>query len=194
MKQQERRLRTRDAILREAELLFGSEGFDATTVDMIALRAGVAKGAVYHHFAGKREIFEAVFENAAADLAGSLAGQAAHPAPIIDALVASTRAFFVACSNPAVMQIILKDAPTVLGYERWKQLDGKYFAGMVTAGLAAAMEQGAIAPQPLEPLSHLMLAAMQSAAIDCASSEDFSTAAEAYLTSLEALLRGLAKR
>ncbi len=193
VRQQERRLRTRDAILKEAALLFGREGFDATTVDMIAQAAGVAKGAVYHHFAGKREVFEAVFETAAADLARSLAEGADHSVPILDALVASTRAFFMACGDPAVMQIVLKDAPTVLGYNRWKQLDGQYFAGMVKAGLAAAMEQGAIAAQPLEPLAHLMLAAIQSAAIDCAARDDFSMAAEEYLTALEAVLRGLAK-
>lgn len=194
MKQHERRLRTRDAVVQEAVRLFGTIGYEATTVDMIALTAGVAKGAVYHHFPGKREIFEAVFETVAGNLANALGQAQQPPLPILDALVAATRAFFAACADPAVMQIILKDAPAVLGYARWKELDGKYFAGMVAAGLAAAMEQGAIAPQPLEPLSGMMLAAIQSAALDSASSDDFAEAVEAYLAALESILRGLSPK
>jgi AcrR family transcriptional regulator len=194
VKQGERSLRTRDAILREADLLFGHDGFEATTVDQIARSAGVAKGAVYHHFSGKREIFEAVFERAAAGIAHSLMASTDHSAPILDSLISSTRSFFEMCGNPAAMQILLKDAPTVLGYERWKELDAQYFAGMVASGLANAMDRGAIARHPLQPLSRMMLSAIQSAALECASSADFNASAQEYLATLEAILRGLAER
>jgi AcrR family transcriptional regulator len=192
-RQEERRLRTRAAILDAAEQLFGENGFDATTVDTVAQTAAVAKGAVYHHFKDKADLFEAVFENVAARLAGAVAESIGPAQGGLDGLMASTRTFFSQCSDPHIMRIVLKDAPAALGYDRWKEIDARHFSGLVAFGLASAMEAGAIQKQPIEPLSRIMLAAIQSAALDCAAAEDFDSTAETYLGTLETLLRGLAR-
>jgi AcrR family transcriptional regulator len=192
-KQEERRLRTRTAILDAAERLFGQRGFDATTVDAIAAGSSVAKGAVYHHFKDKAEVFGEVFEIVSARLAQSLVENIGPMQDSIDGMISATGIFFEKCSEPYVLQIILKDAPSALGYNRWQEADARHFGGLVSAGLASAMEAGAIRKQPLEPLSRVMLAAIQSAALDCAAAEDFDRAAAAYLDTLGSLLRGLAK-
>lgn len=194
VRQEERRSRTRAAILAAATKRFGSVGFAETTVDAIASDASVAKGAVYHHFRNKDELFVRVFEKVSSDLAKSVASTAQMAREPLENLMEATRTYFRLCSDPATARITLQDAPSVLGYERWRALDKAHFGGLVTGGLGFAMQAGAIASQPLEPLSNIVLAAVQAAALDCASQDDFDAAASVYVETLEGLLAGLASK
>ncbi len=190
--QEQRRQSTRAAILNASEQLFGTVGFDDTSIDDIALNAGIAKGAVYHHFKSKRDVFEAVFETVSAKLASDVASDVRPDPDLIKVLVSSTEDFFRHCADPVVMRIFLKDGPSVLGLEKWRHLDAHHFSGLVKSSLALAIEAGAIQRQPLEPLSVVILAAIQAAAIDCASQPDFEQASKDYLQTFRNLLAGLA--
>ena len=190
-RQEERRALTRASVIVAAERLFGSDGFGSTTMEDIAVEAGVAKGAVYHYFKSKRDVFEAVFEAVSAELARTVMCQVRTDGDMIKTLISSAKTFFALCANPATLRILLQDGPVVLGLHDWQRLDARDFGGLVTASLGIAMDAGAIARQPLEPLSHIMLAAIQAAAINCAASPDFQSAADSYLAALESILVGL---
>lgn len=191
VRQEERRAATLGAILAAAERLFGANGFEATSVDEIAASAGVAKGAVYHHFQKKQDVFKAVFERVSSKLVEAVGEDARPDLGIIDQLVASTHRYFQLCGDPEVARITLRDAPAVLGHERWRELDEAHFGGSMIVAFRHAVDIGAIKDLPVDPLAQMFLAAIQAAALDCAQSEDFSAAAEPYLTSLEAMLAGL---
>jgi AcrR family transcriptional regulator len=191
MRQAERREATQAAIIAAAMRLFGTAGFAAVTVDEIAAAAGVAKGAVYHHFPSKEALFEAVFERASADLASRIRSQAAGSRDILARLADGSRLYFEACAKPPFGQILLKDGPTVLGWERWREIDARYFLAMLPATLDAAMQAGLIARQPAEPLARMLVGAVTEAAVACAGAEDPAATGRAYVAALERLLNGL---
>jgi AcrR family transcriptional regulator len=188
--QSDRRAATRAAILQAARLLFGEHGFDATTIDQIGARAGVAKGAVYHHFATKEAVFEAVFDQVSKDLAEEVAAVSSRQ-DALAAMVAGTRAYFAACAEGPTGQVILKDGPAVLGWERWRQIDAEHFGGMIPKALGRAMKEGLIARQPVEPLARLLLGAVTEAAIACAARSDVRKAGNEYSAALATLLEAL---
>ena len=189
--QAERRAHTRGAILIAAEALFGRQGFSATTMDQIAHGSGVAKGAIYHHFPTKEAVFEAVFQHASTQLAEALA-QAGGGAPdVLAALSRGVRAYFAACAEGPTGQIILKDGPAVLGWARWREIDGEHFGGVFPATLKAAMRGELIHTQPVEPLARLILGAVNEAAAACNASADPAATGRDYAQALETLLEGL---
>ena len=169
-RQAERLAATRGAILRAASDLFGREGYAATTVDEVAAAAGVAKGAVYHHFATKGRLFETVLEAATTDLAVEVAKRAALAADVWDAIAVATEAYFALASTGAAARIVLGDGPAVLGWERWREIDAEHFGRAIPAILEAAMRAGLIATQPIAPLARLLLGAATEAAAACAAS------------------------
>jgi AcrR family transcriptional regulator len=189
VRQADRRAATQGAILAAARRLFEANGFAATTVDEIAAGAGVAKGAVYHHFPSKEELFEAVFERASEDLAHRVATVRAKD--IIDGMIAGARAYFEACAEPALGRILLKDGPAVLGWERWREIDMRHFGAMVPMGLKVAMDEGQLARLPVEPLARLLIGAMTEAAVACATSDDPARTGAEHVAALEAILDGL---
>lgn len=189
--QEKRRLAARTAIIQAATELFGSKGYDATSIDNVAESAGFAKGAVYHHFPNKKAVFEAVFDVVSEDILHRLSVDSAISDSVLKALLDGTRDFFRLCSEPKVTRILLQDGPAVLGLAEWRKADARHFGGYVRAALAAAMEQSEIRKMPLDATSAVALGAIQSAAIDCVSREVFEEAADEYLIVLSALLDGL---
>ncbi|PCJ71108.1 MAG: TetR family transcriptional regulator [Rhodobiaceae bacterium] len=189
--QEERRAASRTAIINAARHLFGEVGFEATKVDDIAERAGVAKGGVYHYFKNKHKIFEAVFDAVSADLVAAMIGDIQSDGDAIGMLIQSVQQFFDLCAEPHIGRILLQDGPAVLGHADWQRIDAQHFGGLVTTALSAAMEAEAIRKQPLESLSKVVLAGVQAAAIDCAARDDFDAAAKDYLKVFEEILRGL---
>src|SRR5205814_606709 len=129
--QLERRTETRAAIVKAAKRLFGDRGFAATTIDDIAAAAQVAKGAVYHHFQTKEALFEAVFDEASRDLVIAVDRVARAEKDALAAMAAGTQAYFASCAKGAMEQIILRDGPAVLGWERWRAIDAEHFGGKI---------------------------------------------------------------
>ena len=165
VKQAERREATRGAIIRAATTLFGRNGFAATTVDELAEKAGVAKGAVYHHFATKEVLFEAVFEAVSQEVSAQVATAARKAPDLLASIGMGTKAYFKICSEGATGRIILGDGPQVLGWQRWREIDSRHF--------------GAVFPHILE------------AAVACANSKTPKETGRRHAEALDRLLAGL---
>ena len=193
-KQAERRAATTEAILKAGRRLFGERGFAATTIDDIADAAQVAKGAVYHHFATKEAVFEAVFDSVSRDLVADSERATRTESDVLAAMVAGTQHDFAACAKGATCQIILRDGPAVLGWERWREIDAEHFGGKFPRALAVAMDAGLIARQPIEPLSRLLLGAVTEAAVACAGRPDVLKAGGEYGRAFKSLLEALRLR
>jgi AcrR family transcriptional regulator len=189
--QAERREKTKAAIVKAAKRIFGERGFAATTMDDIAGAARVAKGAVYHHFPTKEALFEAVFEQASIDLVADLDRISRAENDPLAAMAAGTQGYFAACSKGATGQIILRDGPAVLGWERWREIDAKHFGGKFPRGLKAAMDAGLIARQPVEPLARLLLGAVTEAAVASSSGDDIAKTGAEYARAFRSLLDAL---
>jgi AcrR family transcriptional regulator len=189
--QAERRAATIESILNAVRRLFGERGFAATTMDDIAEQARVAKGAVYHHFATKEAVFEAVFDQVSRALVQEIDRAVRTEKDVLAAMVAGTQHYFAACAKGPTGQIILRDGPAVLGWERWREIDAQHFGGKIPRALAAAMDAGLIARQPVEPLARLLLGAVMEAAVACAGRFDVLKAGNEYTRAFKSLLEAL---
>jgi AcrR family transcriptional regulator len=192
MSQAERSQATRARLIEVARELFAEHGYGAVGTEQIVRTAGVTRGALYHHFAGKRELFDAVYEELERELVERLAVTAtASGADPLQALQAGTSAFLRACEDPAVQRIALLDAPSVLGWERWREIGMKYVFGVVQAALQEAVDGGQISPQPVEPLAHLLLGASHEGAMLVARADDDGATREQVAVSLAHFLDSL---
>jgi AcrR family transcriptional regulator len=162
--QAERSATTRAALLEAARALFAAQGFAGTGREEIVERAGVTRGAMYHHFASKEDLFRAVYEELETELCDAVARAALAGDGPREQLRLGALAFLDAAADPAVRRVVLLDAPSVLPAELLRELSEKYGLGMVRASLQEAMAAGAIERQPLEPLARLVLAALHEAA------------------------------
>jgi AcrR family transcriptional regulator len=172
--QAERSEATRDALIGAARRLFAERGYAEVGTEEIVRAAGVTRGALYHHFAGKRELFEAVYERIEAELAeriatGALAGDAVDP---LAAMRAGAEMFLRACTEPEAQRIVLIDGPSVLGWDRWREIAAEHGLGLIEGTLQAAIDAGAIAEQPVRPLAHVLMGALDEAAMLVARAED----------------------
>jgi len=168
----ERTEATREALLSAARALFAQRGFAGVGTEEIVRAAGLTRGALYHHFESKEDLFRAVYERVEQELVGRIATRAMASKDPLAALHAGARAFLDACDDPAVQQIALLDAPSVLGWEQWRELGLRYGFGLVQQTLEAAMEAGQIERQPVRALSHLLLGALDEAAMLIARADD----------------------
>jgi AcrR family transcriptional regulator len=189
--QAERSEATRTKILQVARRLFAERGFADTPLDDVAEQAGLTKGALYHHFRNKRDVFQAVFEVIEGELVEKTIIAAAGAKDSWTALEAGVRAFLEAALDPAAQRIVLIEGPSVLGWETWKEIDERYGYGLVKGSLEAAMAEGVLATRPSEPLARLFLAAISEAAIQIARAPDTQAEMEAMYAALMATLGGL---
>jgi AcrR family transcriptional regulator len=189
--QSERREATRGAIVKAAKRLFGEHGFAVATMDNVATAAHVAKGAVYHHFKTKEALFEAVFDEVSQDLVAEVDRVARSEKDALAAMAAGTQAYFAACAQDATGQVILRDGPAVLGWERWREIDARHFGGGFPLALARAMDDGVIARQSVEPLSRLLLGAVTEAAVACSAGGDLHKTGAEYARAFRTLLEAL---
>lgn len=190
-RQAERSEATRAALIRAARALFAHRGYGGVGTEEIVRSARVTRGALYHHFASKEELFRAVFEQVEAELTERIAAVAASAEDPYQALSVGAEAFLDACLDPAVQRITLLDAPAVLGWQQWREIGARYGLGLVQGALQAAMDEGLIAPQPAAPLAHVMLGALDEAAMLVAQSADEGRTREEVGRIVARLLRGL---
>ncbi|GAA2273687.1 TetR/AcrR family transcriptional regulator [Nonomuraea roseoviolacea subsp. roseoviolacea] len=159
------REQTRRALLREGRRLFAAHGYGAVGLAEIVRAAGVTKGALYHHFASKADLFRAVLREVQEEVAREVAGTAAAQDDPWEQLTSGCRAFLTASTAPGVQRIMLIDGPAVLGWSEWRAMDEAASARHLGEALAALAERGVIAAQPVEPLTHLLSGAMNEAAL-----------------------------
>ena len=191
--QEERSESTRAALIAAARRLFAARGYADVGTEEIVRATGVTRGALYHHFAAKPQLFEAVYEQVESELTEKIAAGALGGSDPMDALRSGTEMFLDACLEPEVQRIVLLDAPAVLGWERWREIAADHGLGLVEAALGAAMDSGAIARQPLAPLAHVMMGALDEAAMLVARADDTKAARAEVGATLHGILEGLAR-
>lgn len=183
----EQRAATRRALLAEGRLRFAACGYHHVVLAEVARAAGVTKGAAYHHFDSKPGLFRAVVSEVQRELGERVAAAAERYEDLWEQLRAGCRTFLAAGTDPAVRQILLVDAPTVLGWDEWRALDEESSARHLTEALGALVAAGVIADQPVEPLARLLSGAMNEGALWVARGGDPHAAEQA----LDRLLAGL---
>lgn len=187
----ERARATREAVLRAGIELFAARGYAQVGTEEIVARAKVTRGALYHHFEDKRDLFRAVHERVEEKLVGRIAKRIGGIQDPWELMLAGTRSFLDACDEPAVKQIALTDAPSVLGWKEWREVDLRYGLGLMRAALGGAMEAGVLRRVPIEPLSHLLLAGMAEAALMIANADDPNATRREVEDGLIEILEGL---
>jgi AcrR family transcriptional regulator len=155
---------TREALVDAALELFTERGYAGVGTEEIVGRAKVTRGALYHHFADKRDLFRTVFERVEADLMKRIGATMEVASDPYELMVGGMRAFLDACEEPAVKQISLIDAPAVLGWAQWREIDNRHGLGLTRAALDGAVEAGELRPIATEPMAHLLVAALSEAA------------------------------
>jgi AcrR family transcriptional regulator len=171
--QAERREATRAALLDAAEQLFAARGYAGVGTEEIVQRAGVTRGALYHHFRDKEALFRAVYERVEQELTERIVSDIplGSDEPV-EVLRKGAAMFLDACLEPRVQRIALLDAPAVLGWNAWREIGARYGLGLIQEALQAALDAGAIPPQPVRPLAHVLLGALDEAAMLVARADD----------------------
>jgi AcrR family transcriptional regulator len=144
MKNAERVLRTRKALLDAAQTLFSEKGFGATSTEEILAAAGVTRGALYHHFADKTALFAEVCAELMAEAARRIEAATEGVDESLRALEAGFAAWFGYVLDPGVRNVLLVEAPTVLGFARWRALDEAHSFQALRSGVAEALLNGAL--------------------------------------------------
>lgn len=194
--QAERTAATRSRLLEAGRQSFAREGFAAVSTQSIVDAAGVTRGALYHQFGDKAGLFAEVYEEVERDVVATITDKiaAAAPADQLTAMRTGARLFLQECSAPDVQRIVLIDAPAVLGWDRWREVGMKYGLGVVEAMLAAAMADGVIPEQPLLPTAHILLGALDEAALFVSRADDTDHALEQMYSVFDRLITGIAGR
>jgi len=191
IKQTERSAATIGAILAAARRLFAEEGFEATSIDAIAAKAGVAKGAVYHHFQSKEEIFTRVLDGVQAEIAAAPPSAAVRKAKDpLDAMAAAMLDYLTAAVAPGVKQILLIDGPVVTGWLKWREIDDRHFSAGVRQVLKHALS-GTDAAKDIDAVLRLLMGAVMEAALACANAPDPAATARSMSRTLRRMLEGL---
>lgn len=189
--QQERAEETRLRLLRAARELFTEHGYAHTSTEQLVERAGVTRGALYHHFENKLAIFDAVLIQLEQEFVSAVSRIASPDAPAWRNLVEGCHAFLDSCMRPDVQRVALIDGPAVLGLERWRAIEDEYALALVLRGVTGSMRDGVIARQPPEPLARMLLAAINEAGLIIAESTRPVEARREAGDAFDALLNGL---
>jgi AcrR family transcriptional regulator len=187
----ERARDTRAALVRAGRELFAERGYAAVGTEELVARAGVTRGALYHHFRDKRDLFRAVYEQLEQEAVEASARDMAGIEDPVELLRAGVRSYLDACLDPAMRQIALLDAPAVLGWQEWREIGSRYALGLVVFGLQNAMDRGALRRADVKPLAHVMLGALGEAAMLIANAPDPAATRQEVEGPLLTLLEGL---
>ncbi|MGS2809005.1 TetR/AcrR family transcriptional regulator [Nocardia sp. MW-W600-9] len=181
---------TRRVLVAQSRRLFAAKGYAAVGLSEIVTASGVTKGALYHHFDSKAELFRAVLTQVQQEVGEQVAAAAdAEPDPW-GQLTTGCAAFLRASADPLVQRIMLIDGPAVLGWHEWRALDEANSARHLHEALESLVDAGILAPQPIAPLTQLLSGAMNEAALWLATTPDPGALPDT-ITALDKLLAGL---
>lgn len=189
--QAERREATRAALIDAGRKLFAERGYERVGTEEIVAAAGVTRGALYHHFDGKRGLFAEVFEHVERELMERFSVEALTGDDPFAALAGGAAQFLELSLDVEVQQITLLDGPAVLGWEEWHEIESRYGLGLVRAGLEAAIAAGQIRDLPAAELASALLGALVEAALYVSRASDQAAAKANMTLSLAAILEGL---
>lgn len=184
---------TRAKLVKVGRDLFARHGYSDVATEEIVRRAGVTRGALYHHFRDKRDLFAVVVEQVEQDVTRQIAETALAEEDAWERQRAAIGAYLDVCLQPAVQRIVLTDAPSVLGLATWREIEEKYGLAIVRAGLQSVVDAGYIEDQPIEPLAHLLLGALTEGGLVIARAGDREAARREVGEGLDRILQGLRK-
>lgn len=182
---------TREHLVEIATGLFAEHGYEGTSIEAVLRTADVSRGALYHHFAGKDALFEAVFEAVELDVGRRLAEAIAGIDDPVEAMRASGRNWLTLAGDPVVQRILLVDAPAVLGWQRWRELEERYALGGAKAGMRLIAETGRLPVRLADPFAHMLLAAMNELALMIPRADDPEKALKDGRDAVDELVRRL---
>jgi AcrR family transcriptional regulator len=184
---------TTAALLAAARRLFAERGYADVGTEEIVQAAGVTRGALYHHFkGGKEELFRAVLVQVSADTMRQITATAsANSNDPFEELVAGADAFLDACTRPEVQRIMLIDGPSVLGWEVWRAIDADHGLGLLEVALQRAIDAGRLFPAPTRAVAHVLIGALDEAAMVVARADDVEAARAEMGKTVRRLLEGL---
>ncbi|GAA3196756.1 TetR/AcrR family transcriptional regulator [Actinocorallia longicatena] len=182
--QEDRTRTTRAALVAAARTLFADHGYAAVSAEQIVTAAGVTRGALQHHFGDKKALFREVLEQLEIELGARILVPADDPWAV---LTGGIGAFLDACEDPEMVQIALRDAPAVLGWQEWREVEARHNLALIEAALTLALEAGVLRPTPVKPLAHLLLSASIEAALLVASGHPRDEAEQTLRTLLDGL-------
>jgi AcrR family transcriptional regulator len=189
--QAERTRATREALIAAARRLFADRGYAEVGTEEIVQVAGLTRGALYHQFGSKKELLAAVYERIEGEVAERIAAGALGASNPLEAMRAGIETALDACLEPEVQRIVFLDAPAVLGWERWREIGAQHGLGLIEGTLQAAIEAGSIKHQHVRPLAHVLMGALDEAAMLIARAEDPAAMRAEVSPTLQALLDGL---
>jgi AcrR family transcriptional regulator len=179
-------------LIAAARELFAERGYANVGTEEIVQKAGVTRGALYHHFkGGKEELFRAVLVQLSVELMQQVMVAAGAQADPFEELVAGADAFLDASMTPDIQRIMLIDGPAVLGWEVWRSIDSEHGLGLLEAALQNAIDAGALAPVPARAVAHVLIAALDEAAMVVARADDQKAARKEMGMTVRRLLDGL---
>lgn len=152
--------------------LFTERGYAGTSLDEVARRARVTKGALYHHFTGKQALFEAVFTQVEGRVVGRLEEIMHGPLPPWERALSGLREFVSSCLDPSYQRIVIHEAPVVMGWDRYRDAEDKASFGLIRSGLEDLIEAGELESVPVEITARLLFGALSAAATEIAGSPE----------------------
>ncbi|SDM54054.1 TetR/AcrR family transcriptional regulator [Allokutzneria albata] len=190
--QADRTAATRAALISAGRKLFAEHGFAGVGTETLVREAGVSRGALYHQFGDKTELFAEVL----ADVEDTVTQRLVAAMPtggddLVAVMTGALTAWLEACEDPAVRQIVLLDGPSVLGWARWRAICQPHILGLIQSVLAQAAEDGVLPSLPVRPLAHILLAVADEAALYVNAAEDQAVAQEEITQIVGVLVRGL---
>jgi len=165
--QADRSAATRAALIDAARRLFAEHGFAGAGTEAIVRAADVTRGALYHHFTDKTQLFDAVLDAVEHDVTERIAGRVLDDseAGVVQMMMSGVEAWFDACQDAEVQRVLLIDGPSVLGWERWREICLSHVLGLAEGLLTQGMDDGTFDRQPVRPLAHVLMAVMDEAAL-----------------------------
>jgi len=191
--QAERSRTTRTALIETARALFAERGYAAVPADEIVRAAGVTRGALYHHFGDKQGLFRAVVEQLEEEITAEVAATARDASDPVAAGLAALSRFLQVCQRDEVVRISLTDAPAVLGWQAWREIESRHGLGLITETLEGAAAADMLIPVPIPELAQLVLSACSEAALMIAHAEDTESAKTRAEQALGAVVAGLVR-
>jgi AcrR family transcriptional regulator len=179
---------TRGQLIEVATQLFTEHGYEGTSIEAVLSAAGVSRGALYHHFAGKEALFEAVVSAVSAQVTAELTEVIRGCADPVDALRTAGLAWISLAADPVIQRVVLVDAPSVLGWDRWRAMDDGRTLGALRALLQAVSDSGRLPAELVAPFSHMILAALDEIVLVVARAPDSTAAVAEGRMAVEALL------
>jgi AcrR family transcriptional regulator len=180
---------TREQLIEVATGLFADRGYEETSIEAVLAAAGVSRGALYHHFAGKDALFEAVLEAVEDGVTARLTAEITGAPDAVSAVESAALAWIEMAGDPVIQRIILSDAPSVLGLERWRAMNEEYSLGATRLLLQAVADEGRLSSDLVAPFALMLLGALDELAMAIARTDDREAALAAGRHAVRELLR-----